>query len=254
MINIYFNNITNEVLLSSVSGNTVVLKEEEDVLTPVLKWKLDSDSWSTPNFIDEITGATMTVVGTTPTFDTDHNGTANGATDFTYDKYLTSTFANLPNMPTNSEAKTICMWFQGDSNLYTSYNAPSLWISGADGDDSPISKQVLIYSNTNGEFTVSNRGPGYDMIIDPFKPTGNTTFYHIAYTYDGIDDNNIYLDGALVGTSGYTCNDPDSGEAPINIGRLEDFGNSSRWRGRIEDVRVYDVELTPTQVLAVYNE
>lgn len=67
---------------------------------------------------------------------------------------------------------------------------------------------------------------------------------HLAFTFDGVTDR-FYVNGVLVAST------PASGSIVASSGPLRVGGNSvwgERFRGLIDDVRVYDTVLTPSQI------
>ncbi|MBA4718583.1 MAG: LamG domain-containing protein [Nitrosopumilus sp.] len=86
-------------------------------------------------------------------------------------------------------------------------------------------------------------------------PLGEWT--HIAATYSGNSNQNgmsIYIDGDL-DTTGST--NTITGSIANNLGFMigsETDGSNATFTGTIDDVRVYDVELTSQQVRSVYDE
>lgn len=90
---------------------------------------------------------------------------------------------------------------------------------------------------------------GSNHPVDGTTVIQSNRWYHAALTYDGAAYR-IFLDGVLEGTT-TTANYPrfDSIQH-LGIGRaLQSTGAASgAWRGYIEDVRVWDVALTPGQV------
>ncbi len=88
----------------------------------------------------------------------------------------------------------------------------------------------------------------YDLVVN--------TWYHVITTYDGSGTENgikIYIDGSVVPVSSsssgsYTAMENTS--EPLYIGRRN---SSPTFSGQIDDVRIYNYALTPTQVKTLYN-
>lgn len=79
-------------------------------------------------------------------------------------------------------------------------------------------------------------------------------WYHVAGTYDG-QTVAVYVDGALAGSTTYGSvqNLNTAADIPVAIGHLE--GWSVQWfRGKMDDVRVYDEALSGGQVSALVPE
>jgi hypothetical protein len=85
------------------------------------------------------------------------------------------------------------------------------------------------------------------LISESDLVTGDWT--HVAVTFDQGAPSAIYVDGVAVPSwSAQASADPISADGPLTVGAATAFGN---WfDGRIDDVRVYDVALTATEVAA----
>jgi hypothetical protein len=71
------------------------------------------------------------------------------------------------------------------------------------------------------------------------------TFMHMAVTYDGVRTLTLYIDGVEVARhTSYTLGSPNT--APLTIGASGTCGND--FPGVIDEVRLYNVMLTPEQV------
>lgn len=83
-------------------------------------------------------------------------------------------------------------------------------------------------------------------------------WHHFAFTYDGTETSagaNIYVDGIDADTSDHESgvfNGMTNGSADVEIG-AKSAGGSSFLDGVVERAKIYDVELTPSEVLADFN-
>jgi len=186
MSEIYFNNITNEILLSTTSGNTIVL-EKIIPYDPVdgysAFWKLNQDSYSTDRFIDEFNSYEATDAGAT--FTTDHSGNTNGAVIFDGNLELVNLDAVW--QPTGATSRTICFWFYGDTNLD---NADTFFCYG-----NPSSGQAYIFDYETDASGVRISSYGSD-VGSGFRPTGSTWVW-MCSTYDGTTTK-IYADNVEI--------------------------------------------------------
>lgn len=82
---------------------------------------------------------------------------------------------------------------------------------------------------------------------DPVQPHRWT---HVVATYDGSSTLRIYQDGTLVATESGYAPAPSTSVLP-RIGRSSWGGNP--FKGTIDDVRIYDVQLDGPQVKALYH-
>lgn len=85
------------------------------------------------------------------------------------------------------------------------------------------------------------------LISETGLVTGDWT--HVAVTFASGAPSAIYIDGVAVSAwSAQASGDPISADGPLTVGAATAFGN---WfDGRIDDVRVYDVALTATEIAA----
>jgi hypothetical protein len=73
-------------------------------------------------------------------------------------------------------------------------------------------------------------------------------WHHFCYVYDGIE-NRLYIDGTLAGAS--TIEPTVAAAASLQIGRGP--GESEYFKGRIDEIRIYDRALKANEIVAVKN-
>lgn len=149
------------------------------------------------------------------------------------------------------------------SSLDLSGNALTLsaWIY-TDGTDTKQFPYIMGKVNTNNNYVMylSNTAMSATMGLNTGALTNcaKTSFAHnqwnlVTTTYDGANIS-IYVNGALKGTCAKTGNIVPNND-PFIIG---DKGNGSNnpnpFKGKIDDVRVYNTALSASEVLALYNE
>jgi hypothetical protein len=104
----------------------------------------------------------------------------------------------------------------------------------------------FVLSDTTG--AAISRGSGVNTL-------SFSVWHHVAYTYDGSSSSagmKVYVDGVDVsGASSGTISNPILNDTAMLIGD-QTTGGSSVW-GDMDDVRVYNVELTSGQVSALYS-
>ncbi|HVT07673.1 MAG TPA: LamG-like jellyroll fold domain-containing protein [Polyangia bacterium] len=142
---------------------------------------------------------------------------------------LSSGYASLgaTNMPASNAAQTISCWVNLTS---TAGNQNFVALTG------PGFVQVGL---RGGKYTVWPSGAATSL-VGPSASTGG--WHHVVYTYDGTTDI-IYVDGAA--TSGSYTHQTGTPTAAW-IGTFD--GGSELMAGSIDDVRVYNVALTASQV------
>ncbi|MEY2407543.1 MAG: large repetitive protein [Verrucomicrobiota bacterium] len=156
--------------------------------------------------------------------------------------------------------------FDGDNDVVSIPNSPSLTISG---DQVTIDGWIYPLANTKAEYfgkVRSGLNP-YFLIFDDnnvrglIRAGGNnvnlSTGYvpplnawtHLALTYDGTNMT-VYANGAVVGVTAAQGNIDDD-NATFSIGGV--VGDSFFFRGRIDEVEVFNRALTPAEVRGIYN-
>jgi len=141
----------------------------------------------------------------------------------------------------------------------------SFWFrKNAGGTTTAVSKQTtgligysVLVENT-GEISVNMRnGVGSRIVLE--TDTGgfdDDVWHHVAFTYNGNSDETgvtIYVDGSLeVHTA--SVNTLDASILTTNAFNVSGYGNGTgEFGGQIDDVAVYDKELTSGEVTTIYN-
>jgi len=183
-----------------------------------------------------------TVVGATYQFSggvTDINAGANsGAYDFDGSNDYIET-SNMPSSVLGSNSKTLMYWIEFDST--------SKQHTVAFGTPSTNNSFGLFVTDITSDLLFYGFGGGVDY------NTGHTispnVFEHHAVTYDG-STVNTFVDGQPTPITGASrsLNTASNG---VYIGTRQDIQNYNN--GRIEDVRVYNTDLSSTQIQDIYN-
>lgn len=207
------------------------------ISTSLYHWyPLDEDSGTTATDIwggtdGEINGATVGQPGILSTSSYSFDGS---------NDYIDATTNTLPS--DGSQAWTFCAWI----NVDTLSGNSVLWkyFGGFDWT-------ILINLNGNQKFGYVN----FDgSNVDGF--TGATTlqsgqWYHIAATYDGAGNGEIYIDGSSDGT-GTIQQDPLSEDNATSIGGNA-AGDTAYTDGTIENIMIFDTNLSSSQIQTLYD-
>ncbi|MCL5282653.1 MAG: LamG domain-containing protein [Planctomycetes bacterium] len=136
--------------------------------------------------------------------------------------------------PSGKSPRTLCGWGKTDTVA-----AGWKWIAAY---GSPATSQAM-FIGLNGT-ALYGGGYGDDVSKEGFWQVG--VWYHICLTYDGTTAR-LYADGAEVASAGKTWNlVPGAARIGQQVNNLSEF-----WDGAIDDVRVYNVALTPEQIKEV---
>ncbi len=80
-------------------------------------------------------------------------------------------------------------------------------------------------------------------------------FYHVAGTFDG-STARVYVNGALVVTATVSIGFAAFNTLPLRIGAmhfLEEFGVDDRFQGIIDEVKLFDRALLPSEIADIFN-
>ncbi|WP_372757214.1 LamG-like jellyroll fold domain-containing protein [Mariniflexile sp.] len=181
--------------------------------------------------------------GFTPTFETGHDATANGAVSgFTAADYLESAI----NFEIDAnESRTMAAWikvttFSNGGLGVVGLGAPSTgtrWTFGTQGDKARIEIQ----------------GSGFNAVASPLT-TG--TWYHIAVVFNNSDNSaKLYVNGSYIDYRTWT--NVNTTQTLLRVGNdynVADPGPQTRgFQGAIDDLRIYTGAATDAQILSLYN-
>ena len=192
--------------------------------------------------------------GPLPTWCPDRYGVANQALHFSYGGHI--------EVPYNSilapAQMTISMWFQVDSlNLGDNYMISEDWWEGY---------KLNLQTATKPFFTFFNGTNIYDRDWNANGITDHNWHHLVVTLSDGVES--YYGDGALIYTwtdvtGGITIQKPQTfviGQAqPNTLVNVLPADDPSQWgvgyfRGSMDEIRIYNIALSATQVTSIYNE
>ncbi|WP_406683812.1 T9SS type A sorting domain-containing protein [Seonamhaeicola sp. MEBiC1930] len=168
---------------------------------------------------------------------------------------------------TGNNARSFSAWFRYDDRLNTTNGTHMIVHIGSPANGGGYLRNTLQHAGANNRIQFGIGGAAvqwyYGSDGDNIESTvedGN--WHHVAVTYAGgtatIKDVKIYFDGAEVttdgaGTSGVGDDAMATSDDKVLIGSRN---NGQKWfdGGGIDDVRIFNVELSAAQVLALYNE
>jgi Concanavalin A-like lectin/glucanases superfamily/FIVAR domain len=191
--------------------------------------------------------------GPLPTWCPDRYGVANQALHFSYGGHIEVPYTSIL-APTQM---TISMWFQVDSlNLADNYMISEDWWNGY---------KLNLQTATKPFFTFNNGATIYDRDWNA-NGISDHSWHHLVVTLtDG--NESYYGDGALIYTwtnvtGGISILNPQAfviGQAqPNTLVNVLPADDPSQWgvgyfRGSLDEIRIYNIALTATQVTSIYN-
>lgn len=150
----------------------------------------------------------------------------------------------------------------------TKYDLPMAIFSTYNGASSDIGSVIYIGNNVTGSLnneliTIFQRSTISNYYITGFCTTNRnllllTGWHHVAVVYNGTLTK-IYLDNSLMAlTCNWGANNGQYGNLSItsfaSIGARYNNGYQSYFKGDLDDIRIYNIALTPAQVDTIYHE
>ncbi|MCL4366210.1 LamG domain-containing protein [Patescibacteria group bacterium] len=119
-------------------------------------------------------------------------------------------------------------------------------------NQTPTNENYGLYvTNDSNKIRFQFTSSGAYSYIDSNNGLTSGTWYHIVGTYDGSNEK-IYINGALNKTSSST-NAPDTNSL-LSFQYFANYGLPALYfNGQLDDVKVYNYTLTPTQIKDIYN-
>lgn len=132
-----------------------------------------------------------------------------------------------------ADSRSVALWL----------NTPAPALAGLVhwGASGSFSRASFKMNKTTGTIRFEYQGGGHNGVTN----VADGTWHHIAYTYDG-DTIKLYVDGVEDFTiSGKVLKTSIEGETEVTIGSQ---AGGSKFLGKMDDVRIFDVVLTPSEV------
>lgn len=116
---------------------------------------------------------------------------------------------------------------------------------------SPDGYELAVHKSGKVEFkfNTTTNGATYRILSNANYPTGGNTWMHVAATFDGTTSK-IYINGVLDNSVTYNPVTIISNSSPLYIGAVL---AANRWKGGLDEVRLYNGALTATEINDVKN-
>lgn len=151
---------------------------------------------------------------------------------------------------------TFEMWFKAESSSWGGIFDKRGWTHGANyGLIISTDWGVQLYYNDPNVFGGDHPGNTFEIAAH-FPLPSLSEFHHFAGTYQQVDATHIelkmYIDGVLLETRAFAGNLANTlNNAPVAIGAVS--GSCCNFRGIIDEVSLYNRELTPAEIQAIYG-
>ena len=148
--------------------------------------------------------------------------------------------ATIPGLPYGGAARTVSYWVKLNAYASTNFNFNFAYGAGST-------------NNAFGGSFINNRidflGYSNNFSVYPTYSQFALVWYHLTYTYDGTTVK-IYKDGQLMGSDTKSLDTVNN----ANLFKLgTGVGSELNFNGTIDDLKIYNYALTPSQVLSVYT-
>ncbi|MCD6459398.1 hypothetical protein J7L67_01870, partial [bacterium] len=150
----------------------------------------------------------------------------------------------------------------GNNGNITGSLSISSWVkltdSTPDNHYNIVSKTNLAYRfrvNNDGKLWLLLNDGSYDVIrTDNSYLTFDSTWYHIAVVFDSVNQKvNFYVNGVLKETKNTTKSSIQITSYGLTIGAIDVTASSEILSGHLDDVRIYDYELTAENVAYIHS-
>lgn len=196
--------------------------------------------------------ATFSVTGNSISYGIDRNGVANNAVQINGSSggsYLT---ANLTNLPTGNTARSISIWFKSIDSSNNVYNYPFGYGTQSANQAFGLQQNPANITVNPNRVEVYGFGPAANNVGINAPTFQLNTWYHYVITHDGINTTKIYRNNVLLASFSKTWS---TSGTLATIGRIivGSFNDGQNFTGLIDDLKIYNTELTAAQVANLYN-
>lgn len=264
-----------QIAAATANLNAAIAAYESGLITPIAStslvayWKFNGNtndsSGNGHNGTLEVGPAGLAAVpGPVPNLTNDRFGNANSAYHFSGGGNVDVPFS--PSL--NPKAITISVWERQDTAGRTDHRSDCYMVSLSRWHGYKFQMQP-----TRPFFTVNTDSADIDhdaaLDITIGTTTGAMPWHHLVVTYDGVSDENFYVDGTMVKnwntlkgamktlTPTYDLSIgsdlPNSAYSPT-MTDPNYIGYGGYWTGDLDDIMIYNVALTATQVTQLYNQ
>jgi hypothetical protein len=157
---------------------------------------------------------------------------------------------------TGNDARTVSVWIKYD-NLNTDTDGSHCIVNIGDPSSASQGRNTFTFAAANNKLTVAIGGGNVNHEYSDGSGIEDGNWHHVAYTLpDGGDMSDItfYIDGSPVSSDG--GNNSNAINTTNDVVYIATRGqNSQKWfdGGGIDDLRIYDYELSETEMATVYS-
>ncbi|HSD08086.1 LamG domain-containing protein [Flavobacterium sp.] len=148
--------------------------------------------------------------------------------------------ATMKNLPLSNSARTVSIWVKYNDVTTANY----IWGYGSLANAQYFGLLQQSTSNTVSDLNLAGWGPDNDVVVPTTIASGN--WYNFTVTYDGLTSK-IYRDGILI--KSFISPRKLTSAIVFGIGKM---GSAISINADIDDLKIYNVALTPDQVATLY--
>lgn len=167
----------------------------------------------------------------------DRIGTANGALRIVNNVLE----ATIPNLPLANSKRTVSVWVKYNDVATANY----IWGYGSLANAQYFGLLQQSTTTSRSDLNLAGWGPTNDVIVT--TTITSNTWYNYTVTYDGLTSK-IYRNGELIKSS--ISPRKLTSSVVFGIGRM---GSAVSMNADIDDLKIYDVDLSAEEVAAIYN-
>jgi hypothetical protein len=160
---------------------------------------------------------------------------------------------------TGSDARTVSAWIRY-ANKNTDTNGSHTIVNLGDPSSSSLGRTTFTFAAGNNRLELGVGGGNVKHNYTDGEGIEDGDWHHVAFTYPSggtLADVIYYVDGLAVTDDDAGANSAKVLETTSDLVYVGSNGkNGTKWfdGGGIDDLRIYDVALTPTQIATVYGE
>jgi hypothetical protein len=167
----------------------------------------------------------------------DRTGTVNGAIRIVNNVLE----ATIPNLPLSNSKRTVSVWVKYNDVATANY----IWGYGSLTNAQYFGLLQQSTTTSKSDLNLAGWGPTNDVIVT--TTITSNTWYNYIVTYDGLTSK-IYRNGELIKSS--ISPRKLTSSVVFGIGRM---GSAVSMNADIDDLKIYDVDLSAEEVAAIYN-
>ena len=209
------------------------------------------------NNLYDLSGYNIKIKNTGATFNATGGVNGNGSYRFNgLTNYMTLLDDETPKTMCNNGC-SVCTWFNAEAFITNRVN--ELVGRWSNTDDDQFFRLLITKNSDTPQFILYEDGGSSNSSASATGSVANETYYHLCGVYNGGADytgiTKIYVNGVLNGTGGSIQINSTAWADPenITIGAIKNGAVNPYFKGRLDEILLFDRPLNDSQVLDIYN-